>query len=208
MADSVTTLPLRGKTLLSGNGRTLAATGQSNAVEGAEKYFDDVTPSTTPGVKTKRSNRQVLCQLVRNVSGTTLYSKRLVKWKTGYEGKQVDGYTCLDHESAAGVVDEHLPATGVPNYDLFWIAKQGPTLILTSNEGDAQNVWAAGQPFTALTAATSQGSTTAGRPQPFAATSTVTSIMTIAFNRLGRAMSAKTTANTSADLLIDLNVMV
>lgn len=205
MADNVTTLPNRGKTLLSGDNRTLSSTGQSP--EGVVKYFDDVAPSTTPGVKSKRSDKQVKCVLVRNAAGVALLPKLVVKWKSGKRGKQVDGYCNVDHEACAGVVDEHLPAAGVPANDLFWLAVEGPTLVTTSSVGDATNVWAVDQIATALTAATSQGSATAGRVRPFAVTTNTTNVASIAFNRIGRAMSAKTTANTSADLLMDLNIM-
>jgi len=203
--DNVTPLPRRGHTLLSGANRTLSDEGLKNP-EGTEKLFADYAPQTTPGAINKRSNRMVRCILVRNVSDIALLPKRIVKWKSGYEGRQVDGYCTEDHERCAGVVDEHLPAAGVPDNDCFWLVVQGPTLVLTDLAGGAQNVWAAGQIITALTAVTSQ-STTAGRARPFAVTTNTTNVQSIAFNRLGRAMSAKTTTQTNADLLVDLNIM-
>ncbi len=207
MADNVTGLPIRGKTLLTGSNRTLSATyGQSTRVEGAEKLFDDVAPSSTPGVKTHRTNRQVKCIFVRNASGIALLPKRLATWKAGYEGRQVDGYCTTDHARCAGVVDEHLPAAGVPANDMFWLAVEGPTLCLTDIAASAANNWSAGLVGTALTAATSQA-TTAGRIRAFAVTTNTTNAVSIGFNRLGRALTARTTANTAADILIDLNIM-
>jgi len=204
MSDNVTTLPRRGQTLLSGAGRTLSSSGQSP--EGAEKWFKDVDPSTGA----LRSNKMVKCVLVRNTAGTTLYGKQIAKWKSGYRNKQVDGLSCVDFEECAGVIDDHLGSAGVPANDLFWLVVQGPALVRTSRAANAENVWSVGQVATALTAVTS-GATTAGRPRPFAVTTTVTTIMSVAFNRIGRAMSAKTTAQSGESatpyVLLDLNIM-
>ena len=203
MADSVTTLPRRGQTLLTGTGRTLGTSGTAPA--GAQKDFAYYTTPTTPGAIMPAQQAMTTCILVRNRSGIALLPKRIVKWKSGSEGKEVDGYCAVDFECVAGVVDEHLPAAGVPANDLFWIAVKGPSLVLTDLANSAANVHAVGRPFTALTAATSQA-TTAGRAQAFAVTTTVTSVMSIAFNKIGRAMSAKTTNQTNADLLVNLDI--
>jgi hypothetical protein len=106
----------------------------------------------------------------------------------------------------AGVVDEWLPSAGVVDDDLFWIVRKGPTLVLTDLAGGAANVITSGANLVALTAATSQA-TTAGRVQEYAFTTNVTALQSQVLNRLGKAMSAKTTANTNADLLVDLQLI-
>jgi hypothetical protein len=96
------------------------------------------------------------------------------------------------------VVDDQLPSGGVADDDLFWIVRSGPCLLLNDIASGASTVITEGSVVGALTAATS-GATTAGR----IANLTVTTGDTIT-NKLGRAMSAKTTANTNADVLVDL----
>ena len=66
MADTVSALPGRGQTLLSGAGRTLAATGQAVKLEGTLKNFAD-RDSTATGLSNRRTNAQVTMMLVRNV---------------------------------------------------------------------------------------------------------------------------------------------
>ncbi|SFH96981.1 hypothetical protein [Planctomicrobium piriforme] len=209
--ENATTLPKRGKTLLSGDGRTIASTDAA-FVEGARADFDDIAPGQAPGAKVRRSNRRVTCILVRNVSGIALLPKRTVKWAAGYRGKRVDGYCSVTAEECAGVVDEHLPAAGVPNNDLFWIAVKGPSLTKTDLAGGANNSIAEGDVLAALTAATSQA-TTSGRVAPWtgltsaAAGTTDGTQAKYLLNYLGRAMSAKTTAQTNQDILVDLAIL-
>lgn len=202
-------LPERGKTFLTGPARTAPTTyGQSVGLEGAQQQFKDLdySASSVGAKRAKRSNRVVECILVRNAATIPLLPKRLVKWKSGSRGKQVDGYCTTDWAEAAGVVDEWLPAAGVAINDLFWIVRKGPTLCLTDLAGGALNVIAVDDVMLALTAATSQA-TTAGRVQPFVATSNLTNAIVMAFNKLGRAMSAKTTANTNAGVLVDMELI-
>lgn len=212
MTDNVSGgLPRRGQTYLKGaTGRTITSTDAAQ-IEGATKLFDDVAPGQASGAKARRSNRQTLCILVRNASGIALLPKRIARWKSGQRGKQVDGYTTTTAAEAAGVIDEHLPASGVPANDLFWLAVKGPSLILTSLAGDAENVISVDDTLVALTAATSQA-TTAGRAITWGLTATSTgstngTLTNHILNQLGKAMSAKTTANTNADLLVDLQIL-
>lgn len=203
--DNVSQIFARGQTY-NGPNKTLSATyATSVALEGVTKRFDDLDSATTTGAKVPRSQKQVTCMCVRNTSGITLEAKRVVRWASGYRNKRVDGYCTTDHSEVAGVVDEFL-TNGVRNHDLFWIAVRGPSLVKTSLGADATNVIALDDKLTALTAATSQA-TTAGRVQAFAATSNLTNAISATQNLIGYAMSAKTTANTNADVLVDLVIM-
>ena len=163
--------------------------------------FDDVDPTVTTGAKTKRSNRQVTCLLVRNEAAAALLAKFVVKWKSGQRNRQVDGYCSSTNEACAGVIDEFLGSSGVAVHELFWLVVKGPTLIKTALEGDANNSIAMDDLLGALTAATS-GATTSGRVGVIAMTASGPGGLAMQ-NGFGRALSAKTTANTNADVLVD-----
>lgn len=199
----------RGRTYLSGNpGRTVASSQKAD-VEGTYHDFRDFIAPTGSGMRTRRSNRWVTCILVRNVSAGVLLPGFTVTWKSGYRGLQVDGYSDVGGERCAGVVDEFLPSSGVPVNDLFWLVVKGPVLMKTALEANANNVISLDDRLYALTAVTS-GATTAGRVVTWAltATSTGTTNGTLTqdiLNHFGTAMSAKTTANTNADILVDCN---
>lgn len=198
--DNASALPLRGKTWFDGQ-TPPTSFAQTVSLEGQLKAFEDLDPATLY----KRSGRQVICRLVRNVATITLAPKRVVTYAAGFRGRRVDGYGRTDHVEAAGVVDDQY-ATGIPANDLGWIVVSGPCLVKTPLEGTALNVFTEGDIVTALTAATSQA-TTSGRVQTAALTSSVTGAMSIERGAIGRAMSAKTTANTNADVLIDITLL-
>lgn len=206
MSNSVAGFPRRGRTFYEGNTPpTDANIGQSLKLEGLQKSFSDTDPSVTAGPKLNRSNRRVECRLVRNVSGITLAAKRLVTWAAGYRGRRVDGYATLGTQECAGVVDDHIGAAGVLDNDLFWLVQKGPCLCRTDVAALVSIV--EHDLLVALTAVTSQ-STTSGRVVALVAgTTNVTFMVSAAVNRVGRAISAKTTANTNADILVDLEIL-
>ena len=207
MSDAVTSLPGRGQPFLAGPDRTPASTDAAH-LEGTQKWFDDAAPGQSSGAKTRRSGRQVLCILVRNVSGITLDPKRVVKYKAGQKFKQVDGYCNVAAEEVAGVTDEHYGAGGIPNNELFWIAVKGPSLLKTSLAGNGENVVGANSVLVSLAAATSQA-TTAGRVIAWGLTATSTGTTDGTYtnhllHNFGRALSAMTTGQTNSDMLVDL----
>lgn len=200
MSDNVTGLPKRGYTY---HGGTPDSLGQSVQNEGAQiRFVDDFVDGTS--VRKKRSNRFTHAILVRNVSGVALTPGRTVSWKAGFRGRRVDGYTTTTGAEVAGVVDDQLPAAGVANNDMFWLLVDGPALIKTPLAGGAGNVFAEGNVLIALTAATSQA-TTAGRAAVLDLTQ-VTHPASSIVNRFARVMSAMTTAQTNADMLVDLKI--
>lgn len=209
MSDNAITIFGRGKTFLKGGTRTPPTTYATDvALEGVHKRFADLDYGTTgTGARNRRSGGEVMCICVRNASGIALKPKFVVTWKSGYIGARVDGYCTTDYANVAGVVDEWLPSAGVATDDLFWIAVKGPSLVKTSLGADATNVITAGTWLAALTAATSQA-TTSGRVQMIASTSNVTNAVSAVLNRIGLAMSAKTTANTNADVLVELALVL
>jgi hypothetical protein len=115
---------------------TLDATGLAN-LEGMEWEFEDYDYSTN--VAGERVHSPVICRCVRNVAGSPLLPKRVAKFKSSSTdpriyGNQVDGYATIG--LAGGVVDEFLPAAGVPNNELFWLVVDGPTKVTTDTTGD------------------------------------------------------------------------
>lgn len=211
MPDNAQPLPDRGKTWFDG---TTPPTTFSETVdlEGRLRNFDNTDSATgVNAAQSKHTGRQVVARFVRNVSGITLEAKRIVKYATGHIGKRIDGYGTVNDERCAGVVDDHY-ATGILNNDLGWIIVQGPCLVKTDLASGANNVISQGDVMLALTAATSQA-TTAGRMYAWAGTFNVTSDVTtgrianVAMNRIGQALTARTTANTNTDTLIDLELL-
>lgn len=180
-------------------------------LEGMEWEFEDLDYSVQ-GVKTPRSGKRVRCRLVRNASGIALLPKRAVIYQetAGNFLKRVDGYGNITADMIAGIVDEWLPSAGVSANDLFWIVVEGPTNCLTDLAGADNNVIGIADHIIALTAATSQA-TTAGRVYSWNAALTFTSTQTtdgtlgkVLHNIIGQSLSAKTTANTNASVLVDL----
>lgn len=181
--------------------------------EGAVWEFEDVSYALgAVGAKQSRSNRRVKCMCVRNISGINLLPKRLANLTTVAEAEvgqnlaaylgQVDGYAYVESQRAYPI-DEWLPAAGVAPNDLFWLVIEGPATVLTAQDGGADNVYAIGQGVGALTAATSQA-TTAGRVEPINYSGATTALAAAIQNMVGHALSAATTANTNAGLLIEV----
>lgn len=176
------------------NGGTIDTNDLGGAnLEGKEFEFEDVIRNT---------GMRIRVRVVRNTAAIALLPKRLVTFSTaaGYHGRRVTGYATLTSVNAYPV-DELLPAAGVPVNDLFYIVVQGPALVKTDIASGANNVAAINDIFVSLTAATS-GATTAGRIAPQDLTGATALLGNQVQNRIGRAMSAQTTANTDADLLL------
>lgn len=182
-------------------------------LEGKEYIFEDLDPRGAAGSVAVRTNRPVRCRIVRNMAGTTLFAKYC--GQQGVTAGKVNVY--LSGLVAVGAtrgfpIDEYLPAAGVRNGDLCYVVIEGPALVRTSLAANAENVINLGDTLVALTAATS-GATTAGRV--IVRNTTLTNVTAAANfdastfannvqNRIGMALSAATTANTNADLLIDI----
>jgi hypothetical protein len=178
-------------------------------LEGKTWVFEDIqynTPNQV-GAKPARSNRDVLCMVVRNVSGVNILPGQLVNLQTaGADGRyylgRVDGLAYVTAQRAYPA-DEWLPAAGVPNNDLFWIVIKGPGSILTPLDGGADNVFTVGERVVALAAASSQA-TSAGRIAPQVLTGATTPLAIQIQGQIGWALSAATTGNTNQLLLCEI----
>lgn len=183
----------RGSTNTTGAGSG-GTTDQAN-LEGREYWVEDDQYGTGVMVKLR---------IVRNLSAGALSPKRGVTFKSGTEW-QVDGYNDVDGERAYIVDDYYASVNSVsPTIavnDLFYVVIEGPCLCSTSLAGSARNNIAVGDILGAQTAATS-GATTAGRVGTADFSGATTPLATQIINRIGRALSAKTTANTASDILV------
>lgn len=169
---------------------------------GAENVFEDINfASSTGGVLTRLSGARVRCRLVKNSSGIALLPGRLAVFKAGTGFTEVDGYTTTTGKSPCAVVDEYLPPAGVPDGSYFWVVVDGPVSGLTSLAGNAENVITEANPIVALTAATSQA-TTAGRMAEISTFAASTHHGSELLGVIGRALSAKTTAQTNGAVRI------
>lgn len=171
---------------------------------GYKAYSLDLSSLTTGAI---RSSNIVEGIVVKNTSGVSLLPKYTVSWKTTAIGQEVDGYVRTTAAKPAGIVDEHLPAAGVATGDIFFLVVKGPTLGFSSAAANGENVITAGDWLHALTAAASTHSTTAGRVYSFGNVFTATqttdgTAADVCMNRIGRALSAKTTSQSNGDVLL------
>jgi hypothetical protein len=159
--------------------------------------------------KTKLTGKAIVAILLRNTSTLTLLGKRLgsLDLTAGYNiTKNVDGYSVNNNRPGVVLIDPWLDSNGVADDDIFWgiIGGPAPCLVPMTGAGMNQDI-VVGQVLVAATGTTS-GATTSGRISAFTAiTADTTLAVGIAAGILGRAMSAKTTHQTTAgqDVLVD-----
>ena len=126
MAENSVAPVARGKTFFDGG--TVDTSGGKH-LEGTVHVFPTTDPDDTTN---RRDGGNVTCILVRNSHSAALLPGIVVKWKTDatsgselVEGREVVGGDIGLKARAAGVVDDHLPAAGVPVGDLFWLVVKG-----------------------------------------------------------------------------------
>lgn len=184
----------RGKTWLDG----VTAEGDENPRAGQEFEFTDNDEGNSTG-------RTCVLRFVKNNSGGAVFAKTLVLLDV--TGKEIIGTSNNDYDLRVAVVDDQLASGGCPNGDFVMVHVRGPAMCLTQIAASGDNVIGAGDPVrgTTINAATT-ASTTVGRIQSAELTSSVT--VATSENRaiIGRAMTARTTNNTAADVLVDLDI--
>jgi len=162
--------------------------------------LNDVPLSTSNTASAPRTSHNVFVRVVRNNSGFALLPGRAVAWQAGSNMTAVAGYTRTSAADIAGIVDERVPASGVPDGDDFLIVVHGPSLILNDIASGATTVITEGDYLVALTAVTS-GATTAGRLATADFTGATSPLALNIANIIGRAISAAATANTNSSVL-------
>lgn len=125
----------RGSTLY--NGATIDSSNLLYGnVLGNTGIFDDQNPNT----QVTNSNLQVKCILLRNKHSVALTPGQAIRFSTTVMGESGAPVSALSQ--LFGVVDEYLPAAGVPVNDVFWCVIGGPT---TANIVTVSGAQAAGQ---------------------------------------------------------------
>jgi hypothetical protein len=161
----------------------------------------------------RRSGHQLIGVPLLNNSGITLLGKRCARLKRagGVDDlHRVDGYSAVLAEKGVVIIDEFLATAGVADKYYFWGILDGPVTVLTSTVGaDFNGDISIGDLLVAATGATT-GNSTSGRVSSLvftAATAGNTSNgfdgFKAAMHVVGRALSARTTAETASDLLIN-----
>ena len=165
--------------------------------------------------KSVKTGRAITAVLLRNTSGAALLPKRLgqLDRTAGYAmTKNVDGYSTTLANQGVVVIDPFLPAAGVASNDIFWGIISGPAAVLVPIAGaDFNGDIALNAPLVSSTGTTT-GATTSGRVSNVTVTAATAGNtlngydgFKMAYAVLGRAMSARTTGETTAgtDILVD-----
>lgn len=101
-----------------------AENGDGSNVVGTRKVFRDENPKTGA----LNSNRTVECIAVKNTSGSALLPGSVAKFKDAAILSEVDGLATTS-TALMGIVDEYLPAAGVPDGEIFWLVVRGPSTV-------------------------------------------------------------------------------
>lgn len=171
--------------------------------------------SNIRGNKTRFTGKPITAILLRNVAGFAILGKRTCKLRTaaGFDQVEaVDGYCAVTADGPLVFSDPFLPSAGCPDDHIFWGIIGGPTTVLTPFEaGGFNKTIAAGDFLIGATAATT-GTSGAGRISCAGVLTGGSLAATDAFNQarylLARALSARTTGETNADLLIDACIKI
>lgn len=170
---------------------------------GRRYVFPDLDYSSNPP-KPRAYYQDGMCpyktvQVVRNLSTIALTPKLLATFKSGYRGFAVDGYLAtLAGEGWA--IDEFVLGT-IPINALFYVTVDGFGTCLSALEADATNVITANAYAVGLASAATTN-TTAGRVGSASLGGATSPLSNAIINRLGMALSTKTTGNTNADVLV------
>lgn len=190
----------------------------SEVLGGCWTFTNIKTTSPTNGIRTPHSNEPLVVMAIRNRSGVTLYGKRWVTLDYSTAGvtgiTDCKGYADTLAEGPAVMIDEFIATNGVADKDIFWAVISGVALTLTPETGAAFNGdIAVNADLVAATAASSTGATTGGRVSNVTFTNATAGNSSngydgyrMAVNRLGTALSARTTGETSSDLLVRVRV--
>lgn len=181
------------------------------------------------GNKTRWTGGPITAIALRNISGIALTPQLIVRMAYGTAGAStisvggvtynetniaavegVDGYTATLAEKCPVIVDPFLPSgTTVADNDIFWGILKGRVMVKTpvvdtSFNGDI----AVGDELVACTGTTS-GATTSGRVSNVTLAGQTAGTVSVNMARyiVGTALSARTTANTNADILIQANIL-
>jgi hypothetical protein len=120
----------RGETFYNGGGPVPGAGGYPINYQGREYLFEVNAPDGY--TQNDTTGRQIRVKVAQNLSGAALLPGHIARYKAGTAPTEcvVDGYWSVAGDFAAGVIDEFLPAAGVPNGDFFFLVIDGPTSVI------------------------------------------------------------------------------
>ena len=167
------------------------------------------------GQKARKTGRTIRARLVRNVAGVAVLGKRVVKFAeaAGYSDfETIDGYCAVKADAHLAFSDPNLPSAGCADDDIMWVIIEGPTTVLSPFEaGGFDKAIAVGDPLVGATGSTT-GTSGVGRVSVGGVLAGGSLAATEAFNHsrnsLGRALSARTTGETNADILVDACIRI
>lgn len=202
--DSALPFPL-GETL---TGKNAAGTLINNDKLGLiyKVPYQDLSASLIRTALQRNTYRPLIVVALRNESGLTLQPKRVVRVSltAGYSALEaVDGYTVTLGQKLAVFTDPFV--TSIADDDIFWGILSGPTIVKTAYvEADFNGQIAVGAQLVAATGSTS-GNSQNGRVSnvTLPGQTGATLAFNMAANLLAVALSARTTGNTDADLLVN-----
>lgn len=183
----------RGSTAFSGV-TTIGSTDLAH-LEGMEFVVPDTQYATGEDVRLR---------IVRNTTGAAITGGGRLVTFANFRLRAADGYCDTTLEFTRPVDDAYGTTFSIAANDLFYIVVSGPCLIYTAHSADAANVLTVGDFVQGATAATS-GATTAGRMEnaTFAITGNTAPNLIKQVNAvIGRALTARTTANTNTLTLV------
>lgn len=181
----------RGETLYNGSPIDLTNLGGTN-LEGKEYVFEVNSPDD-PNMADP-SGRGIRVRVVRNSSGVNLKPARLAHYKPEDPIEcHVDGYCFTPAGPPCGVIDEFLPAAGVPANDLFYIVIDGPTKV--TNQSGAPITTVIGSRLVPAATGASLTDDLAGRVALQDLTGATATLGNNVQNRVGQAGAVSTVAN-------------
>ncbi len=200
-------------------GETLDGTDDAGTLIHTQKlggiyYFDNKATRKSIAFQ---SGKPLGAILLRNTSGLTLLGKRLgqLDRTAGFTPMhEVAGYSTVLANAGVVLIDPYLPSTGVADDAIFWGIFSGAALCLLPLLQTGHADISVNDPLVGHTGTTT-GATTSGRitkVQFLAATSgestSILQAFSMAKNVVGRALSARTSQETTAgaDILVDFHI--
>jgi hypothetical protein len=169
-----------------------------------QKFVFPAKAANTAGpgdAKKRRCGYPITAMAVRNVSGQTLYGKRLCVLDIATAGPigstggpfATKGYTVQAGELNCAPIDEFLATVGVADDDIFWVILGGPVIIKLQTLAGSTGTIAAGGRIEAGSGAGTILNVTSGG---------IGVTTTAAMNIVGTALSAMNSASTGQDCLV------
>lgn len=180
-------------------------------------FFDNKSSRRVHG---RQTGKPIGAVLLRNTAGITLLGKRFgqLDRTAGFAmNHNVDGYSTTLANKGIVLIDPYLPSTGVVDDDIFWGLFYGPALVLLPLLGSDHTADISVNDWLVGATGTTTGATTSGRVTHVRMTNatdgqtgSANNAFNMAQNCVGRAMSARTSQETTAgaDLLVDLGIRI